>query len=157
MRFNSMKQMTTIIAVLAAFIAIALCPPAPMAATTNPSPASPGYMVVPLVFDRTVSAVSAPVIFRFKAPFPCRVISVSAAAEAIDTTDTDETYTVDVQEGGTSILSAAIGIVAAATVYDGTVSDAALADEAVITGVLTVAGTTPSISTVTVLLVLKRL
>lgn len=145
--------LTGLILILAIFSFTALAP----AATTNPSPASPGYMVMPITFDRTVSSESAPVMFRFTMPYPAYVIGVSAAAEDIDLTDMDETYTVDVQEDGTSILSSAIGIEAAATVYDGTVSDDAIADEAELTGVLTVAGTTPSVSTVTVLLVLKRL
>ncbi|MDA8137988.1 MAG: hypothetical protein M0036_04970 [Desulfobacteraceae bacterium] len=137
--------------------ALLMAPVMATANTTNPSPASPGFMVLPIVFDRTVATASAPVIFRIKMPFAARVISVTASAETIDLTSGDETYTVDVLEAGTSILSSAISIAAQATVYQGTVSDAALADEAVVTGVLTAAGTTPSISTVTVLLVLKRL
>jgi len=128
-----------------------------MAATTNPSPASPGYMVLPVVFSRTVAAVSTPVMARIKLPFPAQVVSVTTSCETADYTSTDEVYTVDVQEAGTSILSAAIGLAAADTVYQGTVTDAALADEAVLTVVLDVAGTTPSITDVTTLLVLKRL
>lgn len=127
-----------------------------LAATTNPSPASPGYMVLPLVFDRTVAAVSTPVIARIKLPFAATVVSVSGSCETADYASTDEVYEIDVLEAGTTILSAPIGLAAADTVYDGTVSDAALADEAVITVALDVAGTTPSITDVTVLLVLKR-
>lgn len=128
-----------------------------MAATTNPSPASPGYMVLPVTFSRTISAVSTPVMARIKLPFPAAVVSVTASAETADYASTDEVYTVDVLEGATSILSSAITLVAADTVYQGTVSDEALADEAVLTLVLGVAGTTPSITDVTTTLVLKRL
>ena len=81
----------------------------------------------------------------------------AASAETADYASTDEVYTVDVQEAGTTILSSAITLAAADTVYQGTVSDEALADEAVLTLVLGVAGTTPSITDVTTTLVLKRL
>lgn len=128
-----------------------------MAATANPSPASPGYMVLPVTFSRTVAAVSTPVMARIKLPFPAAVVSVTAACETADYASTDEVYTVDVKEGATSILSAPIGLAAIATVYQGTVSDKALADESVLTVVLGVSGTTPSITDVTTLLVLKRL
>jgi hypothetical protein len=128
-----------------------------MAATVNPSPASSGYMVLPLTFDRTVTTVSSPVIARIKAPFPCAVVGVTASLETGDYASTDETYKVDVLEAGTTILSAPINMLAADTVYAGTLADTAIADEAVVTVVLDVAGTTPSVSDVTVLLVLKRL
>jgi len=131
--------------------------PMAQAATTNPSPGSPGYMVIPVTFSRTISAVSAPVMARIKLPFPAAVVSVTAACETADYASTDEAYTVDVQEAGTSILSSAIDLAAADTVYAGTVSDETLADEAVVTLVLDVSGTTPSVTDVTTTLVLKRL
>lgn len=149
-----MKRFSHLFVLLAVLLSMVM--PA-MAATTNPSPASSGYMVVPIVFDRTVAAVSTPVIARIKLPFPAAVISVSGSCETADYTSTDETYKINVLEAGTTILSAPINMVAADTVYDGTVSDAALADEAVVTVTLDAAGTTPSITDVTVLLVLKRL
>lgn len=127
------------------------------AATPNPSPASSGYMLLPLVFDRTVSSVSTPVIARIKLPFPATAIAVSASCETADYSSTDETYKIDVLEGGTTILSAPINMLAADTVYEGTISDKTLADEGVLTVTLDVAGTTPSVTDVTVLLVLKRL
>lgn len=147
-----MKRFFHLFVLLAALFSLAM--PA-MAATTNPSPASSGYMVVPLTFNRTITATATPI--KFKVPYPCTVIGVTATAATLDLTSTDETYTVDVKEGGTSILSSAISLAAAGTVYDGTVSDTALADEATITVVLTLGGTTPSLTDATVLLVLKRL
>jgi len=149
-----MKRFSHLFVLLAVLLSLAM--PA-MAATTNPSPASAGYMVLPLVFDRTVAAVSTPVIARIKLPFAATVISVSGSCETADYASTDEVYEIDVLEAGTSILSAPIGLAAADTVYDGAVSDAALADEAVVTVTLDAAGTTPSITDVTVLLVIKRL
>lgn len=131
---------------------------APMqAATTNPSPGSPGYMVIPVTFSRTVTAVSTVQMARLKMPFPAAVVSVTTSCETADYASTDEVYTVNVKEGATSILSSAITLTAADTVYQGTVSDAALTDEAVVTIELGVAGTTPSVTDVTTLLVLKRL
>jgi len=129
----------------------------PAFAVTNPPPGAAGYMVMPVTFDRTISAVSTPVIARIKLPFPAAVVAVQASCETADYASTDETYKVDVLEAGTTILSAPINMVAADTVYSGTVTDKKLADEAVLTITLDVAGTTPSVTDVTVLLVLKRL
>lgn len=143
-----------IVLLLALFLVVA---GGALAATTNPSPGSPGYMVMPITFSRTISAASTPVMARIKLPFPAAVVSVTAAAETADYTSTDEVYTVDVLEGATSILDAAIGLAAADTVYQGVVDDKALADESVLTLVLSAAGTTPSITDVTTTLVLKRL
>lgn len=137
--------------------ALVLVATMPAFAVTNPPPGAAGYMVMPITFDRTVSAVSTPVIARVKLPFPAAVVAVQASCETADYASTDETYKIDVLEAGTTILSAPINMVAADTVYSGTVSDKKLADEAVLTITLDVAGTTPSVTDVTVLLVLKRL
>jgi hypothetical protein len=128
-----------------------------LAATVNPSPASPGYMVLPVTMNRAVTTVSAPVIARIQMPFPATVVGVTASLETGDYSSTDEAYKIDVKEGANSILSAPINMLAADTVYAGTLADTAIADEAVVTVVLDVAGTTPSVEDVTVLLVLKRL
>ena len=149
-----MKRFNLCLAVLLVFLAALLLVAPAMAGTTNPSPASPGYEVIPLFYSYSTTATVT--MERIKVPFPYHVVSVTASCESADYTDTDETYTVDVKEAGTSILSAPIGLAAAATVYDGTVSDAELADESILTVVLTVGGTTPSINGVDVLLVLKR-
>lgn len=136
-------------------LAILACAPISWAATTNPSPASPGYMVLPLTFSRTITATATPIVF--KAPFPCTVVGVTASAAVLDKTDTNETYTVDVKEGATSILASAVSLAAAGTIYDATISDNAIADEATVSVVITLGGTTPSLTDATVLLVLKRL
>lgn len=125
------------------------------AATTNPGPGSAGYMVLPLTFDRTITATATPI--KFKLPFPATVVGVTASAVTLDTGDANETYTVDIKEGATSILSSAISLAAAGTIYDGTLSDTTIADEATLSVVFTLGGTTPSLTDATVLLVLKRL
>lgn len=123
------------------------------AATTNPSPASPGYMVLPLQISKQWTTSTTAVV-RFKAPFPCAVVNVYATARASG--GTTPTLTVDVKEAGVTILSAPISVTAG-TVNEGTIADAALADESVITVDLTIGGTTPTWDDITVLLVLKRL
>jgi hypothetical protein len=110
---------------------------------------------MPLQFSRTITATATPI--TFKLPFPCAVVGVTTHAKTLDLTDTDETYTVDIKEGATSILSSAVSLAAAGTVYSGTVSDDLLADEATLSVVVTLGGTTPSLTDLTVLLVLKRL
>jgi len=152
-----MKKWSSPIGLLVALIVLvsALFAAPALAATANPSPASPGYMVLPLTFDRTITATATPV--KFKLPFPATVVGVSATAGTLDTGDADETYTVDVKEGATSILSSAVALAAAGTIYDGTLSDTTIADEATLSVVVTLGGTTPSLTDLTVLLVLKRL
>lgn len=154
--FSPVKSLA---AILLLAVLCLLCVPTPpaSAATANPSPASSGYMMLPLTFDRAVTTVSAPVIARIKTPWPATVVGVTASCETADYASTDEHYKIDIKEGATSILSAPIDMVAADTVYDGTVSDTTLADEAVLTVILDVTGTTPSVEDVSVLLILKRL
>lgn len=139
---------------LTPLLLLAMALPA-LAATANPSPASSGYMVLPLSFDRQITATATPI--KFKLPFACQVVGVTASAVTLDKTTTDETYTVDVKEGSTSILSSAITLTAAGTFYDGTVSDDTLADESTISVVFTLGGTTPIMTDAMVTLVLKRL
>lgn len=127
------------------------------AATVNPSPASPGYMTIPITMNRAVTTVSAPVIARIKAPWPLAVVGITASLETGDFASTDEHYKIDVKEGATSILTTPLDLVAADTVYSAVVTDKAIADEAVLTVILDVTGTTPSVEDVTCLLVLKRL
>ena len=122
---NHLRKINALLSVMLLAVLL-LAPVTAMAATTNPSPASPGYMVMPIVFDRTVAAASTVVMARIKVPFAYTVIGVTASCETADYASEDEVYTVDVQEAGTTILSSAINLAAADTVYDGTVSDTAL-------------------------------
>lgn len=123
------------------------------AATKNYPEVINGIQIVPITFSNTTSTVT-PVTFRL--PFKAQVIGVSCHARTIDLTTTDETYTVDIKEGGTSVLSSAISILAAGTIYEGTVSDSYIADEATVTTVVTLGGTTPILNDLTVLLTIRR-
>lgn len=101
-------------------------------------------------FNTTVNPLAA-----FQMPFAATLTEVSCHARDIDTTNTDETYTIDIEEAGTSVLSSAISILADDTCYVGTISDSAIADNAKIEVVLTLGGTTPTIDDITVLLTFK--
>lgn len=145
-------RLKTLFAILAV-VAILTMPFAAMAATTNPSPGSPGYMELPIQISGQYTATTASVV-KLKLPYPAAVVHVSATARASG--GTAPTLTVDVKEAGTTILSAPISITAG-TVSDGTLSDSKLADESLITIDLTIGGTSPTWNDITVLLVLKRL
>jgi len=92
----------------------------------------------------------------FQMPFKATVIEVSVCARDIDTADGDETYTVDIKEGGTTILNSTMNITADNTVVVGTLDDTTLADNAKITVDLTLGGTTPALDDLTILMTLKR-
>lgn len=91
----------------------------------------------------------------FQMPFAATLVEVSAAARDIDTADANETYTVDLEEAGTSVLSSAIAIVADNTVVVGVVSDSTIADNAKMELVLTLGGTSPALDDLTVLCTFK--
>lgn len=92
----------------------------------------------------------------FQMPFKATVIEVSVCARDIDTTDGDETYQVDIKEGGTTILNSTMNITADNTVVVGTLDDTSLADDAKITVDLTLGGTSPALDDLTILITLKR-
>ncbi len=127
---------------------------AAVAATPNPSPASPGYMVLPLQISKQWTTSTTAVV-KFKAPFPCVLINVYATARASG--GTTPTLTVDLKEGATSKLSTPINITAG-TVSEGTLTATTrIADESVLSVDLAIGGTTPTWDDITVLVVLKRL
>lgn len=94
-------------------------------------------------------------VATFQMPFAATLAEVSATARAIDTTTGDETYTVDLEEAGTTVLSSAISITASNTPVVGTVTDASIADNAKMEVVLTLGGSTPILDDLTVLLTFK--
>lgn len=150
---NKIKSLLMTIIIIATIMASLITPA--LAATSNPSPGSSGYMVVPLTFSRTITATVTPIAFTV--PYPARLVSVSAYVRDVDVADTNETYTVDIQEAGTTVLSATMAFTADGQTKTGTISDAAIADESAMTVVVTLGGTTPSLTDLTVMLVLKRL
>jgi hypothetical protein len=91
-------------------------------------------------------------------PFGATLVEVSAVARSADKTDGDETYTVDLKEAGTTVLSSPISIDPNTpnTPVVGTISDSSIADNAKMEVVLTLSGTTPSITGVDVVIVFKQ-
>ena len=140
---------------LTLFALLLFCAPA-FAAVANFSEAIPGIQTIAVTMNRAITSVSTPVIARIKLPFKAQVLGVSASLETGDYASTDEVYTIDVLEAGTTILTAPINMLAADTVYEGTLADTSIADEAIVTVALDVAGTTPSVTDVTVLLTVRR-
>lgn len=133
---------------------IALAPAIADADTKNLSVASPGVVLVPLQITGDVTA-STDDIAVIKLPFRAYVMGVSATARA--SSGTDETLTVDVEDDGTSILSAPIAVTAAA-VAEGTVSTKQIADESLVSIDLAIGGTdTPTFTDITILLTLQRI
>ena len=94
-------------------------------------------------------------LHMFQMPFAATLVEVSFVSRGIDTTDGDETYTIDVEENGTSVLNSAIAITADNTPVVGTISDAAIADNSKIEVILGLGGTTPLIRSPSVLLTFK--
>jgi len=109
-----------------------------MAAVSNPTPASPGYSftILPIIGSFTTTSVGTNIV-RFKMPWDSELIGASAI---VKTTGSGNTVTFDVEEAGTSVLSAPI-TAHEYTVTEGTISDSAIADEAIIGVKVLVSGT----------------
>lgn len=125
--------------------------PAAMADTQNYGLTAP-VNVLAFHVSGQYTATTASVV-RFKLPYAAKLVGVSATARASG--GTTPTLTVDVKEGGTTVLSAPVAITAG-TVSEGTVSDSLLADESTITADLTIGGTSPTWNDITLLLTVVR-
>jgi hypothetical protein len=152
-RFKAGLSLMTLIALI--IFGMMLWSPQVQAATATPSPASSGYETIVLYIPGTISATATPV--AFKSPWPYRVLSISAYARAI--TGGNSTYTINVLQGATSLLNTPLAI---ATTQAATVLDAVLAtspvipDEATVSVVLTLGGSTPTIADLTLIMAIKR-
>lgn len=122
------------------------------AATANYSEVVTGVQIVafPIMGNYSTSQTG---IVTFQIPFKAKVLGVSAKARA--SSGTTPTLTVDVKEGGVSILSAPFSVYSSA-VTEGTVSDKTIADEATVSVDLTIGGTTPHWEDITTILTLRR-
>ena len=122
------------------------------AATQNYSEVVTGVQIVSLPIMGTYTATRTGII-TFQIPFKAKVLGVSAKARA--SSGTTPTLTVDVKEGGVSILSAPFSVYSSA-VTEGTISDKTIADEATVTVDLTIGGTSPVWQDITTILTLRR-
>ena len=136
-----------LIGLLAAFAGLAF------AATTNYSVAVPGVVLLPIHLPGQYTADEASTA-AYKLPFAATVVGVSATCRASG--GTTPTLGIDINEDGTTILSADISVTAGA-VAEGTLADTALADEATITVDFDVGGTNPTWDDCDVLLTMVRI
>lgn len=99
-----------------------------LAATSNPSPASPGYTPMVIPIQGTYS--SNQTVVKWKAPAGYRVMHASVTARAV--AGTSPTLTVDILSGATSMLNAPVSV-AVGTITDAVLGTAPnLADEGTI-------------------------
>ena len=122
-----------------------------MAAVTNPSPGSPGYMMVNLPLPGSYTVATTTNKVRFKMPWPATLLGVSGVYR---TGGIESTMTVDVTEAGTTCLSTPL-LINSTSVTEGIITDSAIADEATIAINLVVAGSGTFLDP-TVQLIFKR-
>ena len=122
------------------------------AATQNYSEVVTGVQVVSLPIMGIYTATRTGII-TFQIPFKAKVLGVSAKARA--SSGTTPTLSVDVKEGGVSILSAPF-FLNSSSVVEGTISDKTLADESTISVDLAIGGDTPVWEDITTILTLRR-
>lgn len=150
---KNLFQFHRLLLLIAPLLLIAALVPTPAAAATaNYSVAVPGVDVIPLHISGQYTATTDPVA-RFALPYPATLIGVTATARASG--GTSPTLTVDLEEAGTTVLTAPISVTAG-TVGEGAISDATLADEAQMDVVLTIGGTSPTWDDITVLVTVVR-
>lgn len=141
------------ILVLAVMVAITVMSGVALAATANPSPASPGYtpVVIPIMGQYSSTRTG---IVKFTAPSGYRVVNATATARA-SSGDTP-TLTVDVKSGSTSMFSTPVAVTAGAvaTAVLGTAPN--IADESTVSVDLAIGGTSPLWQDITLFMLLKR-
>lgn len=150
-----MKRITSIFVALALAVVVSFMSVVPtQAATPNVAVGAGQVVVIPFHISGQYTATTAAVA-KFNMPFPCQVLGVGATARASG--GTTPTLTVDVLTGGSpaSILSAPISITAG-TYSEGTITTAAIADEANVQVNLAIGGTTPTWNDITVLITVVR-
>jgi hypothetical protein len=146
------KLLAAVLAIAtAALLSLPAFVPSSRAATPNVTVGAGQVMVLPFFISGQRTATVTPV--KFAMPQPCELLGVGATARASG--GTSPTLTVDVQDDGASVLSSAISITAG-TWSEGTISSAAIADESVMTIVLTITGTSPTWDDITVVLTCAR-
>lgn len=124
------------------------------AATSNPSPASPGYtpMVIPVLGSYSSSQTG---IVKWKSPAGYRLVHASATAR--ESSGTNPTLTVNMKQASTALFTTPVAVTA------GAIADAVLTtapkipDEATVSIDLATGGTSPVWRDITIFLMLKRL
>jgi hypothetical protein len=109
-----------------------------MAAVENPTPGSPGYMMVNLPLPGSFTTGADAKKVRFKMPWPATLLGFSAI---VKTTGSTGTMAVDLLKDGVSVLSAPVSL-NADTVTEGTIATSSMSDESIIAVKTTVSGGT---------------
>ncbi len=143
-----MKRLRKGLSVLAILMMLML-PMAALAATPNPSPASPGYMVLTFHVSGAITTGNGTGIIKFNMPFPARLITVQQSCQTL----TGTAPTVDVLIAGSSVLTSVTTMTTAGIVYEAAIATPTIADEAAVTVNLT---TGTSVGNTTIIMVLKR-
>ncbi len=147
-RFKASLIMMMILALLAFSIPV-------QAATDNPSTGSTGYETWVFHVSGTFTSTVTPI--QFKVPWPYRVLSVSVFARSVSGTSNVASQTVDLQASSTSLLTTPVQIISSATVTDGTLATTpSITDEATLSVILNMTGTSPSLTDLTVVVPVKR-
>ena len=108
------------------------------------------YYVVTLTYSTVSESVDPIATFQMFAESTLE--EVSACARRVDT-GSGETYEIDVEEAGTTVLTSALAITAANTPVVATIDDADIADDAKIEVTITLGGSAPTLGDLTILLV----
>lgn len=122
-----------------------------MAATTNASPASSGYMLLPFHISGQYTA-NTTAVAKWLAPMPCEIYHASATARASG--GTSPTLSVVLKNGASTVST--IGAITAGTISEGALANTTVADEATLSIDLTIGGTSPTWNDITVLIGCKR-
>ena len=152
----SLKGIIFMVLLVGAFMTTTLYPPAPAvgaaADTQNYSEVVTGVQIISLPTMGIYTATRTGLV-EFQIPFKAKVLGVSAKARA--SSGTSPTLTVDIKEGGTSILSAPFSVYSTET-SSGTLSDTTLADESTISLDLNIGGTSPVWQDIMTILTIRR-
>jgi len=144
-----MKRFILITMSLVIFAAVAA-----FAATSNPSPASPGYTPMVIPIPGIYSSATHTGVVKFVAPAKYRIVSANANARAV--TGTNPTLKVLLKSGSFTNYSATV--TAAGTPKELTEGSTALiADESTVAVDLVTGGTDPVWRDLTLFILLKRL
>lgn len=144
--------MKKLVLLTVALLLFTLC--AAFAATSNPSPASPGYTPLVLPINGIYSSASSPGIVKFTAPAKYKIVAVSTNARAVS--GTNPTLKVLVKSGAFTNYTGTV--TTAGTPKDLTAgSTTIIADEATVAIDLVSGGTAPKWRDLTVFILLKRL
>lgn len=130
---RAVMTMACLVLALIAFVAAPV-----MAATTNPSPASPGFMLLPFHISGQYTASTTAVV-TFRMPYPCEINHAQATARASG--GTSPTLSVVLKNGASTVSTMAV---TAGAITEGTLANTSVADEATITADLTITGTSPT-------------